>query len=60
MASATDIHTQGAVEMARYWLRHPERMTEAGFERVCRELYTVSRALVRLAADTDTSKEPKA
>lgn len=40
----------GAVGMAQHWLRNPERMTDAGFEQVCRELYTISRALAYLAA----------
>lgn len=39
----------GAVEMARHWLRNPGQMPDAGFEQVCRELYTISRALVRLS-----------
>ena len=49
VAAKDDPEIQGAVEMARHWMRHPERITEAGFPQVSRELYTISRALVRVA-----------
>lgn len=51
-----DPDIEGAVEMARHWVRNPERMTDAGFEQVCRELYTVSRALTRLASRLEAAE----
>lgn len=43
----------GAVEMARYWVRHPGDIGETPYPQLCRELYTISLALVRLAKDDD-------
>ena len=46
-----DAEIAGAIEMARYWVRNPGRMV--GFEQVCRELYTVSLALSRVAGQAE-------
>jgi hypothetical protein len=40
---------EGAVKMAQYWIRCPELDVER--EQLRRELLTISRALVKLAAD---------
>jgi hypothetical protein len=48
---------EGAVRMARHWLRNPGSMVDAGFEQVCRELYTISVALVRVAGAVATEAE---
>jgi hypothetical protein len=48
----------GAVEMARYWIRNPGEIGSTSYPQLCRELYTISLALVRLAALAASAQEP--
>jgi hypothetical protein len=50
-----DAETDGAIEMARHWIRHPELIAEADYRQLCRELYTISLALVRVAKKEERS-----
>ncbi len=48
--------TQGAVEMARHWVGNPGRIESTPYPQLCRELYTISLALIRLERELEESE----